>query len=70
MAHTQKAYSYMASCSCKKKKNFFYIHSKYHCMKISSSKVLDNKVRARIKINNSEITEIKTKLKPNRLFHP
>ena len=22
------------------------------------------------KINNSEITEIKTKLKPNRLFHP
>ena len=41
-------------------------------MKVSSSKVLDNKVIyvTRIKIYNSEITEIKTKLKPNRLFHP
>ena len=39
-------------------------------MKTSSFKVLDKKVRARIKINNSKITEIKTKLKPNRLFHP
>ena len=36
-------------------------------MKISSFKVLDNKVKTWIKINNSEITEIKTKLKPNKL---
>ena len=40
------------------------------CCEISASKVLNNKVRARnYKLKISKITEIKTQLKPDRLFH-